>query len=90
MALNRQILNYTLPFPPNIAMHDSWIGLNAALVGKYCFLPQQLVNYRRHGNNVTISFKKNDLPVSYQIQYRLTMMYHIIKRRFQRKFSGDN
>jgi len=88
MAFNRKILNYILPFPPNLAMHDSWIGLNTALVGKYCFLPRPLVHYRRHGKNVTISFKKNALPVSYQVQYRLSMMYHIILRRLRRKVKG--
>jgi glycosyltransferase involved in cell wall biosynthesis len=88
MAFNRKILNYVLPFPRNIAMHDSWIGLNTALVGRYCFLPQPLVYYRRHGQNVTISFKKNALPVSYQIQYRLVMMYHLIQRHIQRKVTG--
>lgn len=88
MAFNRKILNYVLPFPRNIAMHDSWIGLNTALAGRYCFLPQPLVYYRRHGQNVTISFKKNALPVSYQIQYRLVMMYHLIQRRIQRKVTG--
>jgi glycosyltransferase involved in cell wall biosynthesis len=88
MAFNRNILNYVLPFPRNIAMHDIWIGLNSALVGRYCFLPQPLIYYRRHGKNATISFKLNALPVSYQIQYRLIMMYHIIRRRIQRKFIG--
>jgi glycosyltransferase involved in cell wall biosynthesis len=87
MAFNRKILDYVLPFPPGIAMHDSWIGLNAALVARYCFLPQPLIYYRRHGKNVTVSFKKNALPVSYQVQYRLAMMVHIIRRRMQRKFS---
>jgi hypothetical protein len=38
MAFNRKILDYVLPFPDNIAMHDSWIGLNAALIGRCCFL----------------------------------------------------
>lgn len=88
MAFNRNILNYVLPFPPNLAMHDSWIGLNASFVGKVYFLPQPLLYYRRHEKNVTISFKKNALPVSYQIQYRLVMMWQIIRRRLKRKVSS--
>ena len=88
MAFNRKILEYVLPFPPNLAMHDSWIGLNAALVGKCCFLPQPLIWYRRHGKNVIITFSKTALPVTYQVQYRLVMMYHIIRRRLQRKVNG--
>ncbi|MFM8371189.1 MAG: glycosyltransferase family 2 protein [Bacteroidota bacterium] len=85
MAFNRKILDYVLPFPDNIAMHDSWIGLNAALIGRCCFLDQPLLLYRRHGSNTMASFKKNHLPVSYQIQYRLQMMACILKRRVSKK-----
>ncbi len=86
MAFNRNILEYVLPFPEKIAMHDSWIGLNASLIGKCSFINQPLMYYKRHGNNTMASFKKTHLPISYQISYRLYMMYHIIKRRFSRRF----
>jgi glycosyltransferase involved in cell wall biosynthesis len=88
MAFNRKVLDYVLPFPGKLAMHDSWIGLNAALSGKYFFVRQPLVYYRRHGNNTITSFKKTHLPVSYQVSYRLVMMYHIIRRRLRKK--SDN
>jgi len=84
MTFNRRILNYCLPFPKNLVMHDSWIGLNTALFWKYCFLNQTLVYYRRHEKNVTNALKKNALPVIYQILYRLKMMYQIIIRWVQR------
>jgi glycosyltransferase involved in cell wall biosynthesis len=85
MAFNRKILDYVLPFPDNIAMHDSWIGLNATLIGRCCFLDKPLILYRRHGGNTMASFKKNHLPVSYQIRYRLQMMAHILMRRISKK-----
>ena len=81
MAFNRNILEYILPFPEKIAMHDSWIGLNASLIGKCSFINQPLVYYKRHGSNTMASFKKTHLPVSYQISYRLYMMYHVLKCR---------
>ncbi len=81
MAFNRNILEYVLPFPEKIAMHDSWIGLNASLIGKCSFINQPLVYYKRHGSNTMASFKKTHLPVSYQISYRLYMMYHVLKCR---------
>ncbi|MGI9159656.1 MAG: glycosyltransferase family 2 protein [Saprospiraceae bacterium] len=85
MAFNRKIRDYVLPFPDHIAMHDSWIGLNATLIGRCCFLNTPLVQYRRHGKNTMASFKKNHLPVSYQIRYRLEMMAHILMRRISQK-----
>jgi glycosyltransferase involved in cell wall biosynthesis len=86
MAFNKNVLNYVLPFPEKIAMHDIWIGLNASFAGKCLHLKEPLIKYRQHGKNTVVAFKKTHLPVSYQISYRLYMMYHIIKRRFSRRF----
>ncbi len=58
MAFNKNVLNYVWPFPDKIAMHGSWIGLNASLIGKSYFLNTPLIHYRRHGKNTMASFKK--------------------------------
>jgi glycosyltransferase involved in cell wall biosynthesis len=83
MAFNRKLLNYVLPFPSGLAMHDSWIGLNAALVGKYYFLPQPLIYYRRHGKNATAVDEKSGFSVLYMIRYRMHMMYRVLLRRIK-------
>lgn len=86
MAFNRKLLNYVLPFPSGLAMHDSWIGLNAALVGKYYFLPQPLIYYRRHGKNATAVAEKSGFSVIYMIRYRMYMMYRVLLRRMKHPF----
>jgi glycosyltransferase involved in cell wall biosynthesis len=53
MAFRREILEAALPFPDSIPMHDSWIGLVNAVVGKAAYTPQKLVYYRRHPGNAT-------------------------------------
>lgn len=53
MAFRREILQAALPFPEDIPMHDSWIGIVNALVGRAVYLPQTLILYRRHGSNAT-------------------------------------
>ena len=58
MAFNKNVLNYVLPFPDKIAMHDSWIGLNASLIGKSYFLNTPLIHYRRHGKTPWLRSKK--------------------------------
>lgn len=87
MAFNKKLLNYVLPFPPDIAMHDIWIGLNAALVGKYHLQQQPLVYYRRHGANATPGAEKSGFTISYMIRYRLYMMYQLLLRRLHRRFN---
>ncbi len=53
MAFRKELLQYVLPFPQKIPMHDQWIGLVAEKKGKVVFLPKQLLKYRRHGENAT-------------------------------------
>jgi len=54
MAFRKEILEAVLPFPNDIPMHDSWIGLVNAVIGRTVYLPDRLVFYRRHESNVTV------------------------------------
>jgi glycosyltransferase involved in cell wall biosynthesis len=51
MAFQRKLLDSILPFPPKILMHDQWIGLIAQRRFKVKFIPQTLVDHRRHEGN---------------------------------------
>jgi glycosyltransferase involved in cell wall biosynthesis len=53
MAFRREILPAVLPFPRDIPMHDSWIGLVNAIIGRTVYLHDSLLLYRRHESNVT-------------------------------------
>ena len=53
MAFRREVAEVALPFPEGLPMHDSWIGLVNAIVGKAAYLDEPLLFYRRHGSNVT-------------------------------------
>ena len=81
MAFDRKILDYVLPFPSNIAMHDIWIGLNAEVIGKTKFIDDKLIYYRRHGENFSFTSDKSKFGFLYKIQYRLTFVYQLALRR---------
>ena len=51
MAFHRKVLKKVLPFPSGILMHDQWIGLIAQRYFKVKFIPQTLVDHRRHNGN---------------------------------------
>lgn len=54
MAFRKELLDYILPIPDTIEMHDQWIGvINDARGLGTCFLPEQLLRYRRHGGNAS-------------------------------------
>lgn len=72
MAFNRNILEKSLPFPKDIPMHDSWIGLIAEIYGKVYFDEEVLFYYRRHENNVTeLNNSKNGRIKQFQIRWNL-------------------
>lgn len=83
MAFNRKVLNYALPFPKLIPMHDIWIGLVAEKVGNVTFLNEKLLKYRRHGDNVSLSSEKSNNSFLIKIKYRMQIIIPFIKFIFQ-------
>ena len=83
MAFRKKILEYVLPFPKHIAMHDIWIGLNVELRGSSFFLEKPLILYRRHGGNASSSSEKSHNPFLYKLQYRAYFVIHLFLRIFK-------
>ena len=50
--LNRPLLELAKRMPDEASMHDRWIGLLAATMGKSMAVKTQTVLYRQHGMNV--------------------------------------
>jgi glycosyltransferase involved in cell wall biosynthesis len=55
MGLRRELLDIALPIPRSVPMHDMWLGAIGALVGRVVYLPRPLLQYRRHGGNLSPS-----------------------------------
>lgn len=54
MAFRREVLKWVLPIPEKIEMHDQWIGVLNDIYGSGTFfLQDQLLFYRRHGENAS-------------------------------------
>jgi rhamnosyltransferase len=51
--INRPLLQFALPVPPDVASHDWWVALCGAAVGWISYLPKPTLSYRRHGNNAS-------------------------------------
>lgn len=83
MAFERELLELALPIPNEIEMHDQWLGmLNDWKKGGSVFLPEQLLYYRRHDENVS-DFSHG--TVIEMIKKRLTLLRALRKRRKQLK-----
>lgn len=50
LLLNRALLEAAVPVP-TVIMHDWWLALCAAALGRILYLPEATVLYRQHGSN---------------------------------------
>ncbi|MGC3963372.1 MAG: glycosyltransferase family 2 protein [Rhodocyclaceae bacterium] len=50
--INRALLERALPMPDAAQMHDYWLALIAAAMGRIAYVDASLVRYRQHGKNV--------------------------------------
>ncbi|MGA9587344.1 MAG: glycosyltransferase family 2 protein [Terracidiphilus sp.] len=91
MAFRRPILEYCLPFPVDIPMHDMWIGILNQLVSKNGYIDEPLMSYRRHDRN---SSPEKHAPVAQMIRWRLALVKNLILRYrqaalFRRQISAN-
>jgi glycosyltransferase involved in cell wall biosynthesis len=69
MAFRRDLLKLAMPLPTGVA-HDWWLGLCASVVDKVLFMPDQLVQYRRHGGAASLAASTKRRPLSLKLRDR--------------------
>lgn len=79
MAFRRQILDYVLPIPKAVPMHDWWIGLMVNRKGRVRFIDDILVLYRRHGANSTYAVD-SQASLLLRLRWRLNMVGALLSR----------
>lgn len=55
MAMRRELLVAALPIPRSAPMHDMWLGALGSILGRVHYISEPLIQYRRHGCNVSPS-----------------------------------
>lgn len=88
MAFRRELLDYALPFPDDIPMHDWWLGLVAEAKGRTVFLPDKLIKYRRHGNNASSTAEKSKSSFYTKLKYRYALVKNLIKRFYVKRVNN--
>lgn len=77
MSFKAGLKTAALPFPGNIPMHDQWLGLLAERLATVRFIPDILVSYRRHENNVSSDHHSS---LAQMLKWRLIMVKEVGKR----------
>lgn len=78
MALRRALLETVLPIPRDVPMHDMWFGSLAVLQGRVEYIDRPLVQYRRHGGNVSPSRRQG---MAQMVRWRLDLLRNVLARR---------
>lgn len=73
MAFRRGLLEYALPFPYGIPMHDMWLGMIAETKGKVSFLSSPLLLYRRHALNASDTAGKSSASIGRMLSDRIVL-----------------
>lgn len=74
MAFRKEILDYALPFPEKITMHDMWIALISEKRANTALINEPLMFYRRHDKNASTTSQKSRFTLAYQLKYRTQML----------------
>lgn len=77
MAFKAELIDFVLPIPDEIEMHDQWIGLIAEKYGKSIFVNDCLIKYRRHENN---SSQMKHYPFTKMVKNRIIFIKNYINR----------
>ena len=79
-AFRRAIVDYVLPLPEKIPMHDSYIGLAVCKLSKLIYIPDPFLLYRSHSETVTTRRHK-PLPLMIRDRIWLIQSLKTIKKR---------
>jgi glycosyltransferase involved in cell wall biosynthesis len=71
MALRRELLVAALPIPRLVPMHDMWLGALSSILGRVHYISTPLIQYRRHGGNVSPSRRQG---WSRMLRWRLALL----------------
>jgi hypothetical protein len=79
------VLDYGLPFPKLLPMHDMWLGIVSSMLGRTCFLATPHMRYRRHNLNVTSS-KPSPIPkiLVFRLQISISILILIARIAIER------
>lgn len=80
MAFHRKILDKAIPFPDEVPMHDQWIGLIAQKYFRVKFIPQVLVDHRRHSKNYSTTGGRSKFSLGKKVISRFKLAKMLLQR----------
>jgi glycosyltransferase involved in cell wall biosynthesis len=76
MAFRSRLLEYAMPFPGYLPMHDQWLGIAAKKYGNVEFVGSPLIYYRRHEGTLT---GRNKAGILKRLKWRACIIMDYIR-----------
>src|SRR4051812_24108606 len=80
VAFRREVLTKALPFPDSIPLHDQWIGLVAERYFRIAFVPEVLLDHRRHRDNYSSTGARSRNSLRKKVWMRLQLAKKLLFR----------
>ena len=77
MAVRRELIDAALPIPAGVPMHDMWLGSLGSVLGRVRYIARPLIQYRRHGSNLSPSQRQ---PWSRMVSWRWALLRAVVNR----------
>jgi glycosyltransferase involved in cell wall biosynthesis len=85
MAFNKKVKEAVIPFPKNIPMHDSWIGIVSEIYFNVNFNTNKLISHRKHSLNAShTSTGKSKYSLRKKISFRIYLVYYLLQKVLKR------
>jgi glycosyltransferase involved in cell wall biosynthesis len=79
IMINCKARDISLPIPQEAPIHDWWIAMNVAKLGKIIRIPSPTILYRQHSGNVISAGKKKPYRLS-DYKNRIINQYNVVKK----------
>jgi len=83
IAFTKNIKDFCLPFPNGVIIHDFWIRQLVELKFKVSYIPEPLIFYRQHSNNLS-KIVKSENSLFFMIKYRAIILFESLRRYLSR------
>lgn len=80
MAFRSELIDYALPFPKHIPMHDIWLGLIAEWYGKVKYIDEPFLYYRKHESNLSETGRKSSKSLFEKFKMRTNLIVSLVQR----------
>lgn len=79
LAFNKTVKRKIIPFPKDIPMHDSWIGIVSSVFFNIKFLDETLMLYRKHGGNLSAtSAGRSNNSLLKKMKFRISLIKNLL------------